>query len=119
MNDEATQEGNQQETHDAFGILHRALSDAYWAESSDKVKDQIRGISEAVYDILTELNIKDIKQRTAQFKSLKGKAAEINKTLEDFKGDINNIIHAIDTATNVTKAIEKALETGTKYFSRT
>lgn len=107
----------QQDVHDAYGQLYQSLTNAFWVASTITDKDRIRGAADAVLDIVTALNQADIKSRTQEFATLKGKVDAVNKKLTALQQEIDSIIHNMDIAASVVQAIGKALDFGGKFFA--
>jgi len=116
MANDGPSQPSQQEIHDAFGFLYQQLSNAYWVASTIEDKDRIHGISDSVFDILTQLNREDIQSRTDDFKALAKSVADAGTRLDSLKADIDQIIHVVKVASDVTAAIDKALGMAAKYF---
>lgn len=102
---------SQDELEDSMGSLYAALNEAYWAASTIESKDRIRGAQDLVFDILTSLNVADIKARSSDYTALKGQFTVVQKKLDGLKSDIDEIIHTVTVATKVTDAIGKSLKT--------
>src|SRR5712692_7456307 len=116
MPDESATKPSQQDVHDAFGILYEQLSQAYWVATRIEDKDRIRGIADAVFEILTELNRADIQTRTGEFVALTRAVDDAEKRLVKLKEDIDQIIHRVKVATDLTNAVDKALAQSAKFF---
>ncbi|MCL4196221.1 MAG: hypothetical protein KJZ69_01900 [Phycisphaerales bacterium] len=99
---------------DAFAELHTALTAAYWAAGTMGDKDQIRGVQEVVYDILTDLNRADIASRAEELKALKTEIDAATARLETLKDEIDDIVKSIEVASDVVKGIEKVLQTAAR-----
>jgi hypothetical protein len=107
---------SQQEVHDAYEALYERLSDAYWAASTIQDKDRIRGLEDALYDILTDLNAANLRSRTADYQTCKGLVEATNARLSTLKEDLDKVIHAVKIATQVAGALDKALAIAVKFF---
>lgn len=107
---------SQQETFDALEELYGSLTDAYWAANTMQDKDYIKGLEDYVSDILTQLNKQAIQDRTKDFDDLTSAVKTVIPRLESAKEKIDQIIQAVKTALTVTKAIDKVIEIGLKYF---
>ena len=106
----------QQDVHDVFGELYKSLTDAYWVASTIVDKDRIRGMADAVFEIVTALNQADLKARTEDYARLKETVTAVNSKLSALQGDIDNIIHNVGIATGLVQGIGKALDFGGKFF---
>ncbi len=51
-------------------------------------KDSIRGISEVVSDILTEINRADLSSRTEEYVALEKSIKDVNKSLDKLKKEV-------------------------------
>ena len=63
----APQPWNDQAESELYGVLfdlHEALSEAYWAAGTMADKDEIRGVSDVVYEVMTTLNQTVIQARS-------------------------------------------------------
>lgn len=107
---------SRQEVYDAFQQLYQQLSEGYWASTTIDAKDRIRGLADAVSEILTEINRDDIESRTNDFKALTETVKGINPRLDTLGKEIDQLIHAVKTGQNVAKAIDKAISLAVKYF---
>ena len=116
MAKEPANELTQQEVHDIFGELYKQLTDAYWSATTIEDKDRISGIKETVFDILTELNKASIRSNTEKFQELISKVNSVNVRLDKLKEDIDKVIHRVEIATRVAKAIDKVITLASKYF---
>jgi hypothetical protein len=96
-----------QDIHDAYGELHAALKNAYWAASTIEDKDRIRGLEDVVFDVLTVLNQQDIQSRTEQYRALQSTIKFVNSKLQRLSEDIDHIIHKVDVASSITNAVAK------------
>jgi len=103
---------SRQEVYDAFQQLYQQLSEGYWASTTIDAKDRIRGLADAVSEILTELN----ESRSNDFKALTETVKGINPRLDTLGKEIDQVIHAVKTGQNVAKAIDKAISLAVKYF---
>ena len=108
----------QQETHDAFKALYDSFTDAYWAASTMQDKDYIRGLSDFISGILTQLNKQAIESRTKEFEDLTDSVKTISPRLEKAKEKIDQIIQDVQTATAVAKGIDTVLAICIKYFGK-
>jgi hypothetical protein len=116
MANDGSPQPSRQEVHDAFGVLYQQLLNAYWVASTIEDKDRIHGIADSVFDILTQLNREDIQSDTAAFNALAKAVANANARLDRLKQDLDQIIHVVKVATDVTSAIDKALGLAAKFF---
>ena len=94
---------------DAYQNLYDILGRAYWEASDIDAKDRIQGARDAIYDIITELNIAKLKANTALFLALAPKIKHTNQALEKIKDDIAGITRNITTAATVVAAVTRAL----------
>lgn len=106
----------QQETQDAFQQLYDSLNQAYWSASTIETKDRIRGCSDVVYDILSQLTVDGIKSRSTDFQQLKDSVQSVNTKLKQLQKDIDTVIHNIQVATSVADGITKALGIAAKFL---
>ncbi|GJQ60440.1 MAG: hypothetical protein D8M57_16065 [Candidatus Scalindua sp. AMX11] len=100
----------------AYQDLYDHLDDAYWAATTIEAKDKIRGISEVVSDLLTDMNQADLSLRTEQYLSLKKSIKGVNKNLDKLKKEIDDIIKKVKLARQILNVIDKALDTAAKFF---
>ena len=105
-----------EEVHGAYQELYNDLNKGYWVASTIEAKDRIHGLTDIIFDILTALNRSDISARTEEFKKMKGTIDSLNKKLDELKQEIDKVIHAMKTAVEVAKAIDKALELTSKFL---
>ena len=105
-----------QDVRDAFQDLYDNLRDAYWAASDIATKDRIYGTEEIVFDTLADLDREYLEQNSAVYKEVKGKIAPVLDKLDQLKADIDKIIRAVDVATQVAGALDKAIALASKYF---
>jgi hypothetical protein len=94
----------------AYQELYDTLGRAYWEASDLHSKDTIQGARDAIYNILTDLNIAKLKANTAAYEALLPKVDHANKTLEGIKDDIGTITKNITTAANVITAVTRVLK---------
>jgi len=92
-----------------YQALYDTLGRAYWEASDLSSKDTIQGARDAIYDILTDLNIAKLKANTALYLALLPKINHSNEALKKIQGDINNITKNITTAASLISAITKVL----------
>lgn len=111
-----TSEVSRQEVCDAFQSLFDQLKDGYWAATTTEDKDTIKGLEDAVFDILTQLNQEDIESRDADFKALTGTVKGIVPRLEKLKNDIDQVVRNVKIATSVAQALDEAISLALKYF---
>ncbi len=98
-----------QQTIDAYQDLYDTLGRAYWDAIDIHSKDTIQGARDAVFDIITELDEKELEQNTEKFQALVGTIKATNKALADIQDQINQITKNIATAGSVLSAISKVL----------
>ena len=106
----------QQDVRDALQELYTKLNTAYWDATTIQTKDRLRGLAEAVEDVISTLNAQQINENTVQFAQLQATMGIINTKLTQLKADINNIIHNIQTTRDVATGIDKALGIAAKFF---
>ncbi len=104
------------ELRDAYQDLYNQLDEAYWASTTIEAKDSIRGISEVVSDILTEINRADLSSRTEEYVALEKSIKDVNKSIDKLKKEIDKIIKKVKLAGQILNAIDKALDTAGKFF---
>jgi hypothetical protein len=97
---------------DAFGVLYRALSDAYWAATTIEAKDRIRGIADFIYNIHTALNQQDLRSHSAAMVGVTQDLVTAKMKIDKLQQDIDGIIHNIQIASQVVNAIQKASAAG-------
>ena len=97
------------EAIEAYQNLYDTLGRAYWEASDIDSKDRIQGARDAIYDILTDLNIARLKANTALFLALVPRIKHTNAALEKIKDDIASITRNITTAATVVAAITRVL----------
>src|SRR5215469_3716093 len=91
----------------AYRALYDTLGRAYWEASDINAKDTIQGARDAIYDILTDLNIAQLQANTALFLALIPKVRQTNVALGKIKDDIGSITKNINTASSVIASIAK------------
>ncbi|MBS1800487.1 MAG: hypothetical protein JSS95_11755 [Acidobacteria bacterium] len=92
-----------------YQALYDTLGRAYWEASDLQSKDTVQGARDAIYDILTDLNIAKLQANTALYLALIPKIKHSNEALKKIQGDINNITRNVTTAASVISAITKVL----------
>src|SRR5262245_12029579 len=97
------------ETVAAYRALYDVLGRAYWEASDINAKDTIQGARDAIYDILTDLNIAQLQANTALFLALIPRVRQTNVALSKIKSDIAGITKNINTASSVIASIAKML----------
>lgn len=93
-----------------YKTLYETLGRAYWEASDLHSKDTIQGAREAVYEIMTDLNIAKLKANTAAYVALMTKVTDTNCALEAIRRDIGNITKNITTAASVIHAVTRVLD---------
>ena len=93
----------------AYRALYDTLGRAYWEASDINAKDTIQGARDAIYDILTDLNIAQLQANTAIFLALIPKVRQTNVALGKIKDDITSITKNINTASSVIACIAKMM----------
>ena len=111
-----TAETTQDDVFQAYQNLYELMDKAYWTASTIQDKDRIRGIEDAISDILTALNAADIKARTQDYADCKNLVDATNHRLDKLKSQIDSIIHVVKIATQVVKAAEDAVKLAAKFF---
>jgi len=102
--------------HDAYQSLYNALTSAYWAASTIENKDQIHGVMDVVFDVITELNRESLEADSDEFKTLATNLKNANDQLTSLKAQINQLVAAVKIATQVASAIDEAMSLAAKYF---
>jgi hypothetical protein len=97
------------ETIVTYKALYDPLGRAYWEASDINAKDTIQGVRDAIYDILTDLNIAQLKANTALYLAVMPKIRHTNAALGKIKDDISSITKNINTAATVMASITKVL----------
>jgi hypothetical protein len=92
-----------------YKALYDMLGRAYWEASDINAKDTIQGVRDAIYDILTDLNIAQLKANTALYLAVMPKIRHTNAALGKIKDDISSITKNINTAATVMASITKVL----------
>jgi hypothetical protein len=92
-----------------YKALYDTLGRAYWEASDINAKDTIQGVRDAIYDILTDLNIAQLKANTALYLAVMPKIRHTNAALGKIKDDIGSITKNINTAATVMASITKVL----------
>lgn len=95
------------DTIETYRTLYEVLGRAYWEASDLTAKDTIQGARDAIYEILTDLNVAKLEANAALFLALKAKIRDSNKVLEEIRDRINAITKNISTASSVIAAIAK------------
>lgn len=101
----------------ALQALYDLLNQAYWYASTIEAKDALNGLAQAVSEILTTLNQGALDSNTAAYATLKSDVDAVNTKLNSVQTQINNWIHAISIATQVTGAIDQAVNEAAKVFA--
>lgn len=102
--------------HDAYQQVYNSLTSAYWAASTIQNKDQIHGIMDVVFDLLTELNRESLDANSPEFQTLAKDLKGANDQLNTLKGQIDQLVAAVKVATQVASAIDEAITLAAKYF---
>jgi hypothetical protein len=97
------------ETIVMYKALYDTLGRAYWEASDINDKDTIQGVRDSIYDILTDLNIAQLKANTALYLEVMPKIRHTNTALGKIKDDIGSITKNINTAATVMASITKVL----------
>ncbi len=103
--------------HDAYQEVYNALTSAYWAASTIESKDQIHGVMDLVFDVITELNRESLDADSDEFQALAKNLKGANDQLTSLKGQIDDLVAAVKVATQVASAIDQAISLAAKYFS--
>lgn len=93
----------------AYQAAYDALGRAYWDASDVYSKDLIYGAQQAIGDIVTAFDEKQLVTNTELFVQLTPKIKAINTALKTIKDQITTITKNIDTAGTVLSAISKVL----------
>ena len=62
------------------------------------------------------MDIDEIKARTHEYQEMKQNIAGLNKKLDDFKKEVDKIIHVITVSQNVCQGISRVIETAGKVL---
>lgn len=106
-----------QQLNDAYSKLLDDLNDAFWAANTLEAKDQIKGFSEIVTDVITTLDATDLSTRDAQFAAAQTQVTSVNKQLQTLQQQINGIISKINTATAIVSDVTQAISLAAKVFT--
>lgn len=106
----------QAELKEAYCQLYKHLTTSYWYASTIQDKDRIRGLADSIYEILNEMDIDEIKARTHEYQEMKQNIAGLNKKLDDFKKEVDKIIHVITVSQKVCQGISRVIETAGKVL---
>lgn len=93
----------------AYRALYDTLGRAYWEASDINAKDTIQGARDAIYDILTDLNIAQLQANTTLFLVVIPKVRQTNIALGKIEDDITSITKNINTASSVIASIAKMM----------
>jgi len=107
---------DQNNYRDSLQKLYNLLNQAYWVASTIEAKDAINGLAQAVSDILTVLNQGALETNTAQYTTLKATVGMVNAKLQSVQSQINNWVHVISIAAQVTSAIDNAIDLAAKVI---
>jgi len=94
---------------DSYKQIMDLLSKAYWEASDMASKDLIYGVEQAIGEIITDLDQKDIALLTQQYIALKPKIDATNAALDEIKKKVNQITKNIGTASMLVAGITKVL----------
>ena len=97
------------ETIATYKALYDTLGRAYWEASDINAKDTIQGARDAIYDILTDLNIAQLQANTALYLAVMPKIRQTNAALNKIKDQIAQITKNINTASSVVAAVAKVI----------
>lgn len=101
----------------AYSALLKDLNDAYWAAGTLAAKDQIRGYSDIVTDVMTQLIATDLSTRNAAYTALQAQVGSVSKQLQTLQQQINNIISKINTAAAIVTDIAKVVSVAAQLFA--
>lgn len=107
------QDNYQQSLQQLYNLLNQECGNA----SSIPAQDAINDLSQVVFGILTTLNQGALDTNTAQYVKLKADVTAANTKLQNARKQINNWINAISIATQVTGAIDQAINLAAKVFA--
>jgi hypothetical protein len=105
-----------QDLNNAYSDLLDDLNDAYWAAGTLDAKDQIKGISDEVTALITQLDSADLATRNAAFTALSNQVSGVNKQLQTLQTQISGIISKINTATAIVSDITKVVSIAAQVF---
>jgi len=105
------------ELHDTLQMLHDELDVAYWDASTVVAKDKIKGIEDAIFDVLKTLNSADISQRTPAYQKAIDTVRLANGKLSELRNQMDRLVHNINTASEVAASIDKALTVIAKFLA--
>ena len=106
----------QQELEDAYSSLLNSLNEAYWAAGDLNAKDKIYGQSEAVSNLLTQLDAADLEVRDGNYAAISAQVTAVNKGLQSLQNQISTIINRINTASTVAGDVAKVLTAAGNVF---
>lgn len=92
-----------------YQAAYDALGRAYWDASDLESKDLVHGAMEALGEIITAINQKDLAHNTQLFDQLKPQIDGANLALAQIKSQINQITKNISTAAIVIASVSKVL----------
>ena len=93
----------------SYQEVYDLLKSAYWEATDVESKDLIYGAQQAIGEIITELDLQDIADNTAQFIALKPKIDATNTALATIKEKVDKITKNIATASMLAASITKVL----------
>jgi len=96
--------------------LEDLLDNAYWSATSIQAKDAITSLTQNISDILTTLNQGALDTNSASYTPLKAAVSAANTKLQTAQTQINNWVHVITVATQVTSAIDQVINQYAKMF---
>jgi hypothetical protein len=107
---------DQEDYEQALQELYDLLDQAYWVASTIEAKDALNGLSQAVDDILTTLHQGALDTNTNTYTTLKTTVAAVNAKLSSVQNQINNWIHVIKIATQISGKIDQVINSAVKVF---
>ena len=107
----------QDQVRDALQALYDQLGQAYWAASDINTKDRIYGIREVIYPVLIQLEQQQLDANNALYGQVKTQMQTVIARVNQLKSNIDSIIHAVNIATDVAAAADKAISLAGKYFA--
>jgi hypothetical protein len=105
-----------EELHSALQELYVSLNQGYWVATTIEAKDKIHGLAEALFDILTDLNKADMSSGTSEYVAIQKQVKIVNAKLKKLKSDIDEIIHLVQTAVQITQMIDKTISIAARFF---
>lgn len=95
--------------------IYDALNDAYWHANSIRDKDRIKGISDEVFKLLTQLNRQSIQARTAEYNQLRDEFRANEPRFALLRDEIDEIIQSVAVAARVAGAIDRGIRLASRF----